>query len=45
MGQYDCVVLYNSAILSEREECEEKIYPSNVFREEVVAIEESLREG
>jgi D-alanine-D-alanine ligase len=45
MGQYDCVVLYNSAILSEREECEEKIYPSNIFREEVVAIEESLRDG
>jgi D-alanine-D-alanine ligase len=45
MGQCDCVVLYNSAILSEREECDEKIYPSNIFREEVVAIEESLRDG
>jgi D-alanine-D-alanine ligase len=45
MGQYDCVVLYNSSILSEREECDEKIYPSNIFREEVVAIEESLRSG
>jgi D-alanine-D-alanine ligase len=45
MGQYDCVVLYNSANISKREECEEEIYLSNIFREEVIAIEESLKEG
>jgi D-alanine-D-alanine ligase len=45
MRQYDCVVLYNAANISERDGCEEKIYPSNIIREEVVAIEESLRTG
>ena len=45
MKPYDCVVLYNAASISEREGCEEKIYPSNIIREEVSAIEESLRNG
>lgn len=45
MREYDCVVLYNAASVSERDGCEEKIYPSNIIREEVGAIEESLREG
>jgi len=45
MKPYDCVVLYNAASVSEKEGSEEKIYPSNIFREEVGAIEESLREG
>jgi D-alanine-D-alanine ligase len=45
MNQYDCVVLYNAAAMSEREGCQEKIYPSNIIREEVIAIEESLRSG
>lgn len=44
MGRHDCVVLYNAASLSEVEGSQEKIYPSNVLREEVGAIEESLRE-
>ncbi len=45
MEHYDCVVLYNSASISEREGSEEKIYPANIIREEVWAVEESLREG
>ncbi len=45
MEKYDCVVLYNAAIISEKEGSEEKIYASNVIREEVGAIEESLRSG
>ncbi len=45
MEQYDCVVLYNSANVSKKEECKEEIYLSNILREEVVAIEESLKEG
>jgi D-alanine-D-alanine ligase len=43
MGRYDCVVLYNAARISEVEGSQEKIYPSTVIREEVTAIEESLR--
>jgi D-alanine-D-alanine ligase len=45
MTQYDCVVLYNAAIISDRQGCEEIIYPANIIREEVGAIEESLRGG
>ena len=45
MESYDCVVLYNAASISEREGCEEKLYPANIVREEVSAIEESLRDG
>jgi D-alanine-D-alanine ligase len=45
MRRYDCVVLYNSACISKRDDCEEEIYLSNIIREEVTAIEESLKSG
>jgi D-alanine-D-alanine ligase len=45
MESYDCVVLYNAANISEREGCDERLYPANIVREEVIAIEESLRKG
>jgi D-alanine-D-alanine ligase len=45
MEHCDCVVLYNAASIEEVAGCEEKIYASNIIRSEVVAIEESLREG
>jgi D-alanine-D-alanine ligase len=45
MNRYNCVVLYNAAAISGREGCQEIIYPANVIREEVSAIEESLRGG
>jgi len=45
MSQYDCVVLYNAASVSQRQGCKELIYPANIIREEVSAIEESLRQG
>ena len=45
MESCDCVVLYNAACISEREGCEEILYPANIVREEVAAIEESLRGG
>ncbi len=43
MGRHDCVVLYNAANISEVEGSQEKMYPSTILREEVGAIEESLR--
>jgi D-alanine-D-alanine ligase len=43
MGRYDCVVLYNAANISEVEGSQEKMYPSTILREEVGAIDESLR--
>ncbi len=43
MGRHDCVILYNAARISEIEGSKEKIYPSTIIREEVTAIEESLR--
>jgi D-alanine-D-alanine ligase len=45
MKRHDCVVLYNAASISEKEGSEEKIYASNIIREEVSAVEESLRDG
>ncbi len=45
MGRHDCLVLYNAANISEVEGSQEKIYPTTILREEVGAIEESLREG
>jgi D-alanine-D-alanine ligase len=45
MGHYDCIILYNAAIISEKEGCEEKIYASNIIRAEVGAVEESLQDG
>jgi D-alanine-D-alanine ligase len=43
MEPYDCVVLYNTAVVTEKEGSREKVYPSNIIREEVGAIEASLR--
>jgi D-alanine-D-alanine ligase len=45
MQRHDCVILHNAANLVEREGCEEILYPANIIREEVCAIEESLRGG
>jgi D-alanine-D-alanine ligase len=45
MKPYDCVVLYNAASVLVKEGSEEKLYPANIIREEVGAIEESLRDG
>jgi D-alanine-D-alanine ligase len=45
MKRYDCVILYNAAVIEPKEGSEEKIYASNIVREEVGAIEESLRAG
>ena len=45
MGRYDCIVLYNAASIDEIEGAEEKVYPSNIIREEVTGIEEILRDG
>ena len=45
MEQYDCVVLYNAASVTEKEGSQEHLYPANLVREEVVAISESLRQG
>ncbi len=44
MGRPDCIILYNSPMLREIPSSEEKLYPSNLIREEVGPIEESLRE-
>ncbi len=43
MGHYDCIVLYNAAQISKKDGSEEQIYPANIIREDVGAIEESLR--
>jgi D-alanine-D-alanine ligase len=45
MPRYDCIVLYNAASVSKAEGSREEIYPSTIIREEVGAIEESLRSG
>jgi D-alanine-D-alanine ligase len=44
MGSHDCIVLYNAAFVSDRADCEEKINPAYIIREDVGAVEESLRE-
>jgi D-alanine-D-alanine ligase len=44
MPRHDCAVLYNAANIVETEGSMERTYPSTVIREEVGAIEESLRE-
>jgi D-alanine-D-alanine ligase len=44
MGRPDCIILYNTARTQELPHSEEKLYPSNLIREEIGAIEESLRE-
>jgi len=43
MGRHDCLILYNSTIIHEGLESQEKVYPSNLTRHEVGAIEDSLR--
>ncbi|MFH1572817.1 MAG: hypothetical protein ABIG68_02475, partial [Acidobacteriota bacterium] len=43
MGRHDCLILYNSTIIHEGLESQEKVYPSNLIRHEVGAIEDSLR--
>jgi D-alanine-D-alanine ligase len=45
MEQYDCVVLFNAAIVTEKEGSQEHLYPANMVREEVLAIAESLKQG
>jgi len=45
MSQYDCVVLYNAAAILDRDGCQEIVYPANIVREEVAAVEQSLRDG
>ncbi len=45
MESHDCVVLYNAALMSGRTGSEEAVYPSTVAREDVRAVEESLRES
>jgi D-alanine-D-alanine ligase len=45
MERYDCVVLFNAAVMSEKEGSQEKVYPSTVIREDVRSIEASLREA
>jgi D-alanine-D-alanine ligase len=45
MEHHDCIVLYNAAHLSKKAGSEEQIYPANIIREEVGAIEESLRDA
>jgi len=45
MKHYDCVILYNPSSISGSDCRDEKLYPANIFREEVNAIEESLRRG
>jgi D-alanine-D-alanine ligase len=44
MGSHDCIVLYNAAVVSDREDCEEETNPAYILREDVGAVEESLRE-
>jgi D-alanine-D-alanine ligase len=43
MGRYDCVILYNATIFSGVKDSQEKLYPANLIRHEVAAIEDSLR--
>jgi D-alanine-D-alanine ligase len=43
MARYDCIILYNAAVLGTAKECQEKVYPSNLVRHEVTAVEESLK--
>jgi D-alanine-D-alanine ligase len=45
MARYDCVVLYNSTIFNGSTDSVEKLYPANLIRHEVAAVEESLRGG
>jgi D-alanine-D-alanine ligase len=44
MGRFDCIIMYNAATVRATPGSEEKSYPTNLIREEVSAIESSLRE-
>ena len=44
MKSYDCIVLHNTACISDRADCEEKPNPAYVLREDAAAVAESLRE-
>ena len=45
MKSYDCVILYNTADTSSSEVFDEQLYPANIIRSEVEAVEKSLRQG
>lgn len=45
MGKHDCVILYNTENFAEIEGAEEKIYRCSLIREEIGAIEQTLRDG
>jgi D-alanine-D-alanine ligase len=45
MKTYDCVVLYNPSSISGSDCRDDTLYPANIIREEVSAVEESLRDG
>ncbi|NWG12083.1 MAG: ATP-grasp domain-containing protein [Acidobacteria bacterium] len=45
MSRYDCVILYNCVAITEALNENEVIYPATVIRDEVGAVEESLRAG
>ncbi len=45
MSRYDCVILYNSVAITEALSGNEEIYPATITRDEVGAVEDSLRAG
>ncbi len=45
MSRYDCVILYNSVAITEALSGKDEIYPATIIRDEVGAVEESLRAG
>ncbi len=45
MSRYDCMILYNSVAITEALNGNEEIYPATIIRDEVGAIEDSLRAG
>lgn len=45
MPRHDSIVLYNATGISAADGSLEEVYPSTIFREEVGAVEESLRSG
>jgi D-alanine-D-alanine ligase len=45
MPRYDCVILYNEPRALWSEGSEEQLYPSNIFRADVPAIEDVLRDA
>ena len=43
MGRHDCVILYNSVALTEALNSQDPLFPATIIRDEVSAVEESLR--